>query len=105
MKWYKNLYVSETIGKKVNKFKWKINHNAGTINIFLICLPSNSDNLLDIVPAVEIMQKGYPKKDMHIIGMAKGYEDAVELTRRIIEETYNSTGDVNVVKYLKEGNN
>lgn len=101
MKWYKDLYVSEAIGKKANKIKWKINHNAGTVNIYLVCLPSNKDNLLDIVPAIELMQKGYPKKDLHVIGMAKGYDDAVDLTRTIIEQTYNSTGGVNVVEYLK----
>ena len=28
MRWYKELYVSDKIGRKVNRIKWKINHNA-----------------------------------------------------------------------------
>ena len=48
------------------------------------------------------MQKSYPKKQMKIIGLAKGYEDALELVRTIIDETYQHTGDVDVWKYLKE---
>ena len=50
----------------------------------------------------ELMQKSYPKKQMKIIGLAKGYEDALELVRTIIDETYQNTGDVDVWKYLKE---
>ena len=75
MKWYRNLYVSNSIGDKANRIKWKINHNAGTISVYVIAFASNSQNLLDIIPAWELMQKSYPKKQMKIIGLAKGYED------------------------------
>ena len=34
MKWYKNLYAGESICHKVDKIKWKIQHNAGQINIY-----------------------------------------------------------------------
>ena len=82
MKWYSDLYVSESIGKNVNKIKWKINHNAGTINTYVIALPSNPDNLLDMIPTYELMQKAYPKKNIHIIGLAKGYEEGIKSFRR-----------------------
>ena len=48
MKWYRNLYVSNSIGDKANRIKWKINHNAGTISVYVIAFASNSQNLLDI---------------------------------------------------------
>mgnify|MGYP000221946932 FL=1 len=102
MKWYEDLYVGDSIEGKVNRIKWKINHNAGTISVYVIAFASNSQNLLDIIPAWELMQKSYPKKQMKIIGLAKGYEDALELVRTIIDETYQNTGDVDVWKYLKE---
>ena len=84
MKWYRNLYVSNSIGDKANRIKWKINHNAGTISVYVIAFASNSQNLLDIIPAWELMQKSYPKKQMKIIGLAKGYEDALELDRKSV---------------------
>lgn len=102
MKWLKHLYTGESVSGKERKLKWKINHNAGTINIYVIAFASNKENLLDIIPATELMQKAYPKKNMHIIGLAKGYDEALELVRDIIEETYAATGDVDVWKYLKE---
>ena len=41
MKWYDNLYIGESIGKKAGRIKWKINHNAGTLFVHVITLPSN----------------------------------------------------------------
>lgn len=62
MIWYKDLYVGESIVHKTKKVKWKIMHNAGQIGIYVITLASNTQNLLDIIPSYELMQKGYPKK-------------------------------------------
>ena len=103
MEWYRNLYASDSIAGKVNRIKWKINHNAGMVSVYVIAFPSNPNNLLDIIPARELMQKSYPKRNMIIIGLAKGYQDAMELVRRIIDETYQNTGTVDVRSYLKEG--
>ncbi|MCI7322704.1 MAG: hypothetical protein MR508_05250 [Lachnospiraceae bacterium] len=103
MEWYRNLYASDSVAGKVNRIKWKINHNAGMVSVYVIACPSNPNNLLDIIPARELMQKSYPKRNMIIIGLAKGYQDALELVRRIIDETYQNTGTVDVRAYLKEG--
>lgn len=102
MRWYRKLYVSEAIGDKAGRIKWKISHNAGTVSVYVIAFASNPDNLLDIIPAWQLMQKGYPKKDLKIIGLAKGYDDAIALVQQIVEETYANTGDVDVWSYLKE---
>ena len=102
MKWYHDLYVGDSIGNQVNRIKWKINHNAGTVSVYVIAFASNDRNLLDIIPAWELMQKAYPKKDMKIIGLAKGYDEALDVVCRIIDETYQNTGDVDVWAYLKE---
>ena len=102
MKWLKNLYVSESIGDKANRIKWKIEHNAGTVRVYLIAFASNPDNLLDIVPSWNLLLRAYPKNEMKVIGLAKGYDDAVALVKDIIEETYRHTGTVDVWNYLKE---
>ena len=100
MRWYKELYVSDTIGRKVNRIKWKIKHNAGTIGVYVISLSANPDNLLDIIPAHYLLQKAYPKKEMYIIGLAQGYDDALELTTRIIQDIYDKTGAVELKSYF-----
>jgi len=101
MKWYDNLYVGESIRHKTEKIKWKIRHNAGQIDIYVIAKASNPQNLLDIIPAQELMQKAYPKKDLYIIGLAHGKNEAHELVKQIIDEVYQNTGGFDIIPYLQ----
>ena len=101
MKWYRELYVSDSIaGAKVNRIKWRINHRAGVVSVYVIALASNSENQLDIIPAWVLKQKAYPKKELTIVGLAKGRKDALLLVKRIVEETYRTTGDADIRSYL-----
>ena len=101
MKWYENLYVGESIRHKTEKIKWKIRHNAGQVEIYVITLASNPSNLLDIIPAQELMQKAYPKKELYVIGLAHGYDEALEVVTQIIDEVYRETGGFAVAAYLR----
>ena len=100
MKWYDDLYVGESIVHKTSKIKWKILHNAGQLNIYVITLASNPANLLDIISEKELLQKGYPKKNLYIVGLAKGYQEAVDTAVAIIDEVYQNTGAFAVSSYL-----
>ena len=100
MKWCDHLYVGDSIAAKADRIKWKINHNAGMVSGYVITLASNPDNLLDIIPARELLQKGYPKKNLVIVGLAKDYDEALEVVQRIIGETYERTNDVDVRRML-----
>ena len=102
MIWYDKLYVWESIVHKTKKIKWKIMHNAGQIGIYVITLASNRQNLLDIIPSYELMQRGYPKREMVIVGLAKGYDEAVEVAASIVDEVYRNTGTFAVRTYLAE---
>lgn len=101
MKWYRDLYVGESIVHKKNKIKWKILHNAGQLNVYVIALASSHNNLLDIIPSHELLQRGYPKKELYIIGLAGGYEEAVETAAAVVNEVYRQTGGFEVVSYLE----
>ena len=101
MKWYENLYVGESIQHKKEKIKWKIRHNAGQIQIYVIAIASNPQNLLDIIPAQELMQKGYPTKEMYIIGLAQGMKEAQLVVKQIIDEVYQETGSFQILPYLQ----
>lgn len=102
MIWYKAFYAGESIEHKKEKVKWKILHNAGQLDIYVIALSSNPENLLDIISAKELMQKSYPKKDMLVIGVDKGYDNAIELAGNIIMDVFRKTGSLNVRDYFLE---
>lgn len=102
MIWYKDFYAGESIASEKKKVKWKIMHNAGQLDIYVIALGSAEENLLDIIPAWELMQKHYPKLDMLVVGVDKGYDNAIELAGKIVMDIYKETGTFNVKEYFLE---
>ncbi len=100
MIWYKEFYAGESIASKKEKVKWRILHNAGQLDIYVIALSSNPQNLLDIISSLELMQKAYPKQDLMVVGIDKGYDNAVNLAGSIIMDVLQKTGNLNVREYF-----
>ncbi|KAI4447114.1 hypothetical protein C823_001633 [Eubacterium plexicaudatum ASF492] len=103
MIWYENLYIGESIPKKeakIRRLKWKINHNKCLTNAFLIVLCRYGENLLEIIPAVELRQKAYPKQNLYVVGLAKGYDDALKTAVDIVTDVYKKTGGFQVKRYI-----
>lgn len=88
MDWYQEFYAGESIAGKKEKIRRKVLRNAGVINIYIIALSSNPENLLDIIPSWELMQKYYPKSELLVVGVDRGYENAIELAGTIIMDVY-----------------
>lgn len=102
LNWYRNLYVGDTAKKRIKKTVWKINHGAGVPGIYLVTLAANPKNQLEVFAADLLLQKPLRRICPQIIGVAKGYEEAVSLVVAITEEVYGATGNVNIRKYLTE---
>lgn len=102
MVWYKDFYAGDSVVSKREKIKWKVMHNAGLVDIYLIAVSSNEENLLDIIPSWELMQTYYKRTETLIVGVDKGYENAMELAGKIVMDVYRKTGEFNVRKYFLE---
>ncbi len=98
MKFYKNLYVGDTV-KKPEKVKWKLKHRAGQMNIFIIAVAEGSDQL-EIYHCAFLQQKYYRKHPPYIIGIAVGHEEAVGIVEQITRECVEATGTCNLKEYL-----
>ena len=105
MEWHKNLYVGASILQKQKKIKWKIMHNQLQLRVYVIALAANEQNLLDIIPSRELLQKHYPKRDIYIIGLAGHYNEALELAGHIVSEVYRATGGFDIRSYIRSGGN
>lgn len=105
MKWFRTLYLGESVEKKATRIKRKIEHGKLTIMVHVLTLPSNPENLLDIIPARELLQKDYPKKDITIVGLAGDREEAMLVVQDIVEDCLKSTGTTHVVEYLMQREN
>ena len=106
MKWYKPLYFGNNLQTKrlQNKVLRRLTHNVFQDEIFLIVLCENGKDLFRIIPSVELLQKGYPKDDLFVLGIAKGKDDALTLVEKMLSEVYMRDGDLKHVKeFYKSG--
>lgn len=98
LKWIKDYTVSERI-RDPEKVRRKIDAGEAVPGIFLITKSYNEHNLLEIVPAISLVQRNACAMCPEIIGMAKGKEDAMEMVQNILEAVYRRTGDFCMVSF------
>lgn len=106
MKWYKPLYFSDSLQSvlKQRRVLHKLAHNIFQNDIFVIALCENGKDIFRIIPSNELLQKGYPKQDLPIVGIAKGKEEALLLVEQMVTEVYQKHGDLRTIKeYFKSG--
>ncbi|HJD13419.1 MAG TPA: hypothetical protein IAA03_06505 [Candidatus Ruminococcus avistercoris] len=102
LKWYKNLYVGNTAKKKEKTLRRKISCGIGTFNVFVITLAVNEQNHLEIYPAAQLLQKTLRRRCPLIVGIAVGYEEAVEIVEQIVKEVWEKTGTVSIRSWILE---
>lgn len=100
MRWYHHLYMGEQARKNRYRIVGKIRWNKFQMNVYVITLAANQRDLLDIYPSYVLQQKHFRKQDYLIVGIAKGYEEAVEVATKILMEVYTKTGSFGIREYI-----
>ena len=93
--WYKNLYVGDTA-----KWMRRIENKKAVPGVWLLTLPSNQQNNLDVIPADLLLQPAVRRNCPMIVGLAVSREEAFELVEAIALETYRETGEVKIREWL-----
>lgn len=101
MRYYKHLYLADGIKKK-EKIIRKLEEKKLQINIHVITLARNEKNQLEIYNSMVFLQPDFPYDDFLVVGLAKGYEDAVEMVEEIAQEVYNKTKGADIRSYILE---
>lgn len=100
MNWYQNLYSGKTAEKKKDRLIREIDGEKYRGNIYLITLASNPENQLEIF-SVHQLRFSYIRRNCPLIlGIASGYEEALDVLKRIVKEVYEVTGDVKIREYF-----
>ena len=101
MDWYTGLYVSDDLKEKKDKIIDKIEHGAGTPGVYLITLPSNEKNLLDILSADQLLWPVMHRLCPVIVGMTHSYDEATEMAAAMILDAHKEVGAFRVEPYLR----
>lgn len=102
MKWAKHLLFGESTKEKKSKYVFKIKHNMKVHDMYVIVLPFTSNNQLEIIEVKTIQQKNYPTDNLTVVGIAKGYDEAVDVVCRLTDRVFKATGTADMRKYLEE---
>ncbi|MCI8561095.1 MAG: hypothetical protein HFH03_08260 [Dorea sp.] len=100
MRYYKHLYVAESLKKKQKKIISKLDKGKFQLNICLLVLPDTKDNQLEIIDPNLFLQKNYPRRDFFVVGIAKGFEEALEILEEIVQNVYNETRGADIRSYI-----
>ena len=102
MQFRRHLYVSASLEGKEKKIIHRIQHGKYPLNVYLLTVPENENQQLEFYDCLMLMQPLFQNDKDLIVGLAAGYDEAVEMTKKIVEETLEKNGDVNIRKYLLE---
>ena len=102
MQFMGSLYVGESISSKEHEIVRKVHNGKLVPNLYLIAFSENPDNMMDLIPEWEALQKGYPKEELRVVGIAGGKKEAIKLVQCIISDSLKETASADVRGYLME---
>lgn len=105
MYWHKHLYVGECAGKHRFSIIQKIRNREIQPGVYILTPASNEQNILDILPSVtwcQLEQEKPGEKERLILGIAEGYEEALLLAGKIVDEMYRETGGFRLQPFLEK---
>ena len=97
MRYYKHLYLTEGLEKKKEKIIRKLQPG-----VHVITLAVSERNQLEIYPTIQFKQPAFPEQELFVVGITKGYDEAVELVEQIVQEVYDQTGTCDIRSYILE---
>lgn len=68
--------------------------------ITVITLASGEQNHLEFFSAIMLRQHFYDEKELFVVGLAEGEEDAAELTAQIVQEVLDQTKGTDIRGYI-----
>ena len=104
MKIVKKLYVGDSARKEKRKILRGLEKKELQPFVYVITLPVSEHGVLDIIPAFTLK---YPffftgdGKELSIVGIAKGRDEAIDLTVKIVMDTYDATGGFDVRTFFR----
>ena len=97
---YCHLYMNENLKKKEAKIKKKLSANKLQPSIYVIAFSQSPQNQLDFFPSLLLKQRIYEDTPLFVVGLADGYDSALELIRQITEEVFTATQSVDIRHYI-----
>ena len=100
MKYYYALYMDDKLLPKKKQILRKLEKREWQFEKYLIVLTQNERNHLEFYNSVLLTQKGMEQENLFVVGIASGYEEALELVSKITQEVYDETKETDIRNYI-----
>lgn len=100
MEWYDSPVLGNSVAKRYEKIKRKINRKKVHPSVYLLVVSKTGKYPLEIIPSPVLLQKNYPADDLLVIGMAGTVTEKKELIQAVLTQVYEARGDFDVKEYL-----
>jgi len=100
MKYYKKLYIGEGLTGKREEVIRRLNQRELLLNIYIITLAQGEQNHLEFFDASLLHQEMIAKQKLFVVGIAAGYDEALEVVEKITREVYDETRDTDIRNYI-----
>ena len=100
MKCYYALYLDKNSSLKKQEILKKLDKDEWQLEKYLIVLSKNEKNHLEIFNSVLLLQKAIDKDDLFLVGIAGGYQEALELIEQITQNVYDETKGTDIRNYI-----
>lgn len=95
------LYLGEGINrKKLDKIKKKLIDKPLLANVYLITIAGNPSEQLEFFDARQLAQHYYESHQIVVVGIARDYNESLDIIERITQECLDKRGDCKLKEYL-----
>ena len=102
MEIYYQIYFSEQLQKKKARILRKLKQNRIQPGIYLIVFEQKEKSTLEFFPSLLLKQKRFCLENHMVVGIASGYDEALEMVRDMTDQVYQKTGGTDVCAYLRK---
>ena len=92
------MYIGENAARNRRRILEGLRNGSLLPDTYVITLPESGNHILDIRP-VSLLRK--EERESVILGIARGYGEAAEVVRSMIDDMYQKTGAFNWTAYME----
>lgn len=100
MRFYKNLYLGESISEFPVYLKYKLKYSRKFTGWYCVTLPESGGDLLEIYKSELLKHPVMKASNPFVVGIAGTKKEAMKLVEGIINEVHTRTGGLDVRGYL-----
>ena len=95
------MYIGENAARNRRRILEGLRNGSLLPDTYVITLPESGNHILDILPVSLLTRQERDGKDFLVLGIARGYEEAAQLVRSMVDDMYQKTGAFNWKAYME----